>query len=145
MDRRALLGAAGAALTGSLAGCLDAVPGLRLDVEFERTEAELAVDEPPVVTVDGGQIVVRGTLRHASDDCGAVELAHATHERSQNRVDFLVVAADDAGLGLSCHDDVVEAGYRIEASVRGGVRRATATEHHLFGDAYSTTAHASEG
>lgn len=140
MYRRDLLAAVGAgATTLASAGCLDVVPGLGLDVEFETTDARLEADDPPAVTVDGDDVVVEGTVRHGSSSCGTVELAHAEYESSQDRLDLLVVAADDSTLPLSCTDDLVSAGYRVEATVRGGVRRVSVTEHDVFGETASRT------
>ncbi|QFU81060.1 hypothetical protein [Natronorubrum aibiense] len=74
-----------------------------------------------------------------SSECGTVELAHAAYERSQERLDLLVVAADDSSIPSSCSDDLAQAGYRVEATVDGLLRRVSVTEHHVFGDTYSTT------
>jgi hypothetical protein len=36
-------------------------------------------------------------------------------------------------------DDLVEEGYRLEATVGDELRQVAATEHHAFGETYSTT------
>ncbi|WP_255193353.1 hypothetical protein [Natronobeatus ordinarius] len=140
MDRRRFLALAAGSGVVAGAGCLDRIPGIGLDTSFELTGTELGVDDPPDVTVDGDTVVVRGTVEYASSECGTVELAHAAYETSQARLDLLVAAVDDSRWPMSCSDDLVETGYRIEATVRGDLRRVTVTEHHVFGDAYSTTA-----
>ncbi|WP_239639460.1 hypothetical protein [Halobiforma nitratireducens] len=66
-------------------------------------------------------------------------MAHAEYELSQERLDLLVVAADDSGLRMACSDDLVGSGYRLEATVSGGFRRVAVTEHHVFGETYATT------
>ena len=139
MKRRAFLAGTGVLLAAGNAGCLSRVPGIGLDIEFEEVDAELRVDQPPDVTVDGDTVTARGTIQYGSSSCGTVELAHASYERSQNRLDLLVVAADDSRWPLSCTDDLVETGYRVEATVDRGLRRVSVTEHHVFGETYSTT------
>ncbi|MDG5819288.1 hypothetical protein [Natronococcus sp. A-GB7] len=140
MERRAFL--ATVAATGwfaATAGCLERLPGVGLETSFETTAAELSVEEPPDVTVDGDDVVVRGTIEYGSSSCGGIELAHAEYESSQRRLDVLVVAADDSGWASACSDDLVEEGYRLEATVGDELRRVAATEHHAFGETYSTT------
>lgn len=139
MDRRAFLAGTGVTLAAGSAGCLSWVPGIGLDTEFEEVEAELRADEPPNVTVEDSTVIARGTIQYGSSSCGTVELAHAEYERSQNRLDLLIVAADDSRWPLSCTDDLVETGYRVEAAVNRNLRRVAATEHHVFGETYSTT------
>ncbi|WP_238593254.1 hypothetical protein [Natronobacterium lacisalsi] len=140
--RRFLAGTAALGAVGT-AGCLSGsdlpVVGSSVDTEFERTDAELAAHEPPEVTVDGNTVAVRGTIEFGSSECGTVDLAYTEYEYSQERLDLLVVAADDSGVRTGCSDDLVEAGYRLEATVNEGVRRVSATEHHVFGETYSTT------
>lgn len=138
MKRRAVLAGAGLTLVAGIAGCSNPVSG-GVFTEFEEVGAEIAVDEPPEVTVDGETVTVRGTILYGSSSCGAVDLRHAKYEASQYRLDLLVVAADDSGLTRGCTDDLVEAGYHVEATVDDSLRRVTATEHHVFGEAYSTT------
>lgn len=147
MDRRTFLTAA---VAGAIAagGCVSDPGGVGVtagagdDVEttFELTDAELGVDEPPVVDVADDTVTARGTVRYGSSQCGTVRLAHAGYESSQDRLDLLVVAADATGDAEACTDDLVETGYRAEAAVPGRLRRVAATEHHAFGGAYSTTA-----
>lgn len=139
MERRTFL--ATAAIWGfvATAGCLERLPGVGLETSFETTAAELPVEEPPDVAVDGDTVTVRGTIRYGSSSCGALELVHADYEDSQSRLDVLVVAADDSGWTSACTDDLVEEGYRLEATVGDELRRVAATEHHVFGEAYSTT------
>lgn len=139
MKRRALLGGTGLWFAFGIAGCLSRVPGIGLDTEFEEVDAELRVDDPPDVTVDENTITARGTIQYGSSRCGTVELAHAEYEDSQNRLDLLIVAADDSRWILSCTDDLVETGYRVEATVNSDLRRVAVTEHHVFGETYSTT------
>ncbi|SFC50101.1 Tat (twin-arginine translocation) pathway signal sequence [Halobiforma haloterrestris] len=142
--RRFLAGTAALGAVGT-AGCLSGsdlpVVGSSVDTEFERTDVELAAHEPPDVTVGGDTVTVtvRGTVEFGSSECGTVDLAHAEYEYSQERLDLLVVAADDSGVRTGCSDDLVEAGYRLEATVGEGFRRIVATEHHVFGQTYSTT------
>ncbi len=140
MDRRRFLALAAGSGGVVAGGCLDRIPGIGLDTSFELTGAEVSVDDPPDVTVDDGTVVARGTVEYGSSECGTVELAHAAYESSQARLDLLVAAADDSRWPISCSDDLVETGYRVEATVRDDLRRVTVTEHHVFGDAYSTTA-----
>ena len=144
MRRRTMLAGAGLAATAGIAGCLDRLPGTGPDAEFEAVDAELPADEPPDVTVDGDVVTARGTVVYGSSSCGVVELAHAEYEDSQNRLDLLVVAGDDSDRGRGCTDDVAEGGYRVEATVDGDLRRVAATEHHAFGETYSTTVDATD-
>lgn len=139
MNRRRLLAITGATVASATAGCLDWIPGRGLTTSFERVRTDVPVDEPPEVTVDDDTVLAQGTVEHGSSSCGTVELAHASYEDSQERLDLIVVAADDSGLWLSCTDDLVEAGYRVEATVDRSLRRVAVTEHHAFGEAYSTT------
>ncbi len=139
MDRRRLLAATGATVVTVSAGCLDWIPGRGLTTSFEHVRTDVPVDDPPEVTVDDGTVVAQGTIEHGSSRCGTIDLAHASYEDSQDRLDLLVVAADDSGLRLSCTDDLVEAGYRVEARVDRTLRRVAVTEHHVFGETYSTT------
>ena len=140
MDRRRFLAFAAGSGVVAGAGCLDRIPGIGLDTSFELTGAELGVDDPPDVTVDDGTVVVRGTVEYGSSECGTVDLAHAAYETSQARLDLLVAAVDDSWWTFACTDDLVETGYRVEARAPDALRRVTVTEHHVFGDAYSTTA-----
>lgn len=136
MNRRRYLATIGGLAAAGTAGCLDR---LRVSASLETTDSGVDVEEPPAVTLDDGAVTARGTVLYGSSDCGTVRLAHANYERSQDRLDLLVVAADDSRTFLSCHDDLVEAGYRLQATVRGRLRRVVVTEHHAFGAAYSTT------
>ncbi|SDQ99642.1 hypothetical protein SAMN04489842_1946 [Natronobacterium texcoconense] len=133
-----MMAGAGVALTG-LAGCLDRIPGLGLDTEFETVDGQVSVDDPPEVTVDDDTVTARGTIQYGSSRCGTVDLAHANYERSQHRLDLLVVAADDSRWRFSCTDDLVATGYRVEATAPDDLRRVSVTEHHVFGKTYSTT------
>jgi len=155
MDRRKFLTAAAGGLVVG-AGCIgtpggdddesggagsptDGDGGNDVETTFELTDAELTPDEPPVVAVADDTVTARGTVRYGSSSCGTVRLAHAGYERSQDRLDLLVVAADASGDAGACTDDLVETGYRAEATVPGRLRRVAATEHHAFGATYSTT------
>jgi hypothetical protein len=161
MKRRSLLGLVAGAVVGS-AGCVgndDATPEPDTSpsstsgstsaesvesVEFELVDPEIDAEAAPEVEVDGSTVTARGTVQYGSSTCGTVELAHAGYESSQDRLDLLVVAADDPGAGAECTDDIDAAGYRLEATVDGRLRRVAATEHHLFGSAYSTTTDVTE-
>lgn len=138
MNRRTFLAAVAGSATAASAGCLDSVPGLGLSTSFELTKTEIRADEQPDVTVDGETVTVRGTVMYGSSSCGTVDLVHAERERSQDRVDLLV-AATDSGWRPACSDDLVETGYRIKATVPDSVRRLAVTEHHVFGETYSTS------
>lgn len=139
MKCRTVLVDIGLAFTLSSAGCLNRVPGIGIDTEFKEVEAELRVEDPPNVTVDGDTVLVQGTVQYGSSSCGMVELAHAAYEDSQDRLDLLIVAADDSnGLG-GCTEDLVEMGYRVEATTNDDLRCIAVTEHHVFGETYSTT------
>lgn len=146
MHRRQILGGAGG-LFLSLAGCLDNTSGppgttespAESTTEFELVDAEVPSDDPPVVRVEEGTVTVRGTVRYGSSSCGTVKLAHAEYEDSQDRLDLLIVAADATEDVGECTDDLVATGYRIETTVADRLRRVAATEHHVFGDVYSTT------
>lgn len=139
MNRREILAGTGLTLAVGIAGCLDRVPGVGLSTKFEESDAELRVDEPPDVTVEDTTVTARGTIQYGSSSCGTVKLARAEYEDSQNRLDLLIVAADDSRRPLGCTDDLVEGGYRIEATVNKDLRRVAVTEHHVFGETYSTT------
>lgn len=146
MNRRQLLGVAGGLLPG-LAGCLDSgsAPSTAPDsptppsVEFELVDPELKIEAPPEVSVDDDTVTVRGTVQYGSSSCGTVKLAHAEYEDSQDRLDLLIVAADNSEDIEVCTDDLVVTGYRAEITVDGRLRRIAATEHHVFGETYSTT------
>jgi hypothetical protein len=139
MERRAFLATAAAGGFVATAGCLERLPGVGPETSFETTDPERRSRDPPAVTVDDGVVTVRGTIEYGSSSCGALELAHAAYESSQRRLDVLVVAADDSGWTSACTDDLVEEGYRVEATVDDDLRRVAATEHHAFGETYSTT------
>jgi hypothetical protein len=47
--------------------------------------------------------------------------------------------AEDIGDECECTDDLAATGYRIETTVDDRLRRVAATEHHAFGDVYSTS------
>ena len=139
MNRRSVLASTGLTFAAGIAGCLDRIPGLGLDTTFETGDPELDVDDPPEVTVEETTVSAKGTVQYGSSSCGTVKLAHAAYEDSQNRLDLLVVAADDSSGTLSCTDDLVATGYRVDATVNDNLRRVAVTEHHVFGETYSTT------
>ncbi len=139
MKRRAALAGTGVAVSSVISGCTGWIPGMGLSTEFEEVDVELPVDDPPDVTVDDNTVIARGTIEYGSSTCGKIELAHAGYERSQRRLDLLVVAADDSGLSTGCTEDLVQAGYQVEATVNDALRRISVTEHHVFGETYSTT------
>lgn len=161
MNRRSLLGLAAGAVVGS-AGCVendDATPETNSSssstsgsasaesvesAEFELVDPEIDAEAAPEVDVDGSTATARGTVQYGSSTCGTVELAYAGYESSQDRLDLLVVAADDPEAGAECTDDIDATGYRLEATVDGRLRRVAATEHHAFGNAYSTTTDVTE-
>ncbi|EMA41726.1 hypothetical protein C446_05405 [Halobiforma nitratireducens JCM 10879] len=72
VSRRHLL--AGTATLGTVAtvGCLSGLPivGSRVSTDFERTATDLAVHDPPDVTVDedGTTVTVRGTVEFGSSE-----------------------------------------------------------------------------
>jgi len=107
--------------------------------EIELVDPEIEIDAPPEVSVNDNTVVVRGTVEYGSSSCGTVKLAHAEYEASQDRLDLLVVAGDDSGERDACTDDLRASGYRVEATVDEQLRRIATTEHHVFGDTYSTT------
>lgn len=141
MKRRTLLAGVAGSTAAASAGCLDRFTEDEpsVDPEIELVDPDLAFEDPPEVSVDGGAVAVRGTVRYGSSACGTVELAHAAYEESQARLDLLVVAADGENGPERCTDDLVDSGYRIEATAEDGLRRITATEHHVFGETHSTT------
>jgi predicted dinucleotide-binding enzyme len=156
VNRRSLLGLAAGAVVGS-AGCVENDDATEPDsssastsaesvdsVEFQLVDPERDAEAAPEVDVDENTVTARGTVRYASSTCGTVELAHAEYEASQDRLDLLVVAGDDPDAGSECTEDIDAAGYRLEATVGGRLRRVAATEHHAFGNAYSTTTDVTE-
>lgn len=52
---------------------------------------------------------------------------------------MLVVAAAAAGPNGEGTDDLVSSGYRLETTVSERLQRVPATDHHGFGETYSTT------
>lgn len=146
MNRRQILGST-AGLLPPLAGCLGSgsTPSAATDsptppsVEFELVDPALKIEAPPEVSVDDSTVTVRGTVQYGSSSCGTVKLAHAEYEDSQDRLDLLVVAADNSEETEECTDDLVMTGYLLETTVDGRLRRIAATEHHVFGETYSTT------
>ena len=147
MHRRRLLAAVATGAPGAAAGCLGDLPvvGSSVSTTFELVDAEFAVDDDPAVSVDGDAVTVRGTVEYGSSECGTVDLAHAEFEGSQHRLDLLVVAADDTGGVGACTDHQRQTGNRVEASVNGQLRRVSVTEHHVFGETYSTTVDGIDG
>jgi hypothetical protein len=137
LHRRRLLAALAAAGLAAGAGCSDRLDGTGVDTTFERVDTGLPAADPPTVTVEDGTVTARGTVRYGSSACGTVDLAHAAYEPSQRRLDLLVVAADDSAGQGACTDDLVEGGYRVEATVPDDLRRIAVTEHHVFGATYS--------
>lgn len=146
MNRRQILGFT-AGLLPPLSGCLGSgsTPSVATDSstptsgEFELVDPELEIEAPPEVSVDDDTVTVRGTVQYGSSSCGTVELAHAEYEDSQDRLDLLMVAADNSEDTEECTDDLVVTGYRVKTTVAERLRRVAATEHHVFGDTYSTT------
>src|SRR6056297_2962493 len=139
MNRRTLLGlTAGSGLIAS-AGCLNRVRGSSTDTEFYLVESEVSADAPPEVTVEDGIVTVTGTVTYGSSSCGTIDLAHDEYEASQHRLDLLVVAAAKPTSVSGCTDDLRTEGYRVERPVGDDLRRIAATEHHVFGETYSTT------
>ncbi|MEY7851859.1 hypothetical protein AB7C87_21955 [Natrarchaeobius sp. A-rgal3] len=140
MKRRTALIGTGLAATTALAGCLDSVPGIARDTEFEEVDAELAIEDPPNVTVDDGTVIVEGTIQYGSSSCGTVELAHTEYGERERRLDLLIVAeTEPSWLPRGCTDDLVETGYRVEVPASDSLHFVAVTEHHVFGEAYSTT------
>ncbi|MFA9426606.1 hypothetical protein [Natronorubrum sp. A-ect3] len=141
MNRRGLLASVAGSSLGLTAGCLGRLPvvGSSVDTTFELVETEFDATARPDVHVDDGTVTARGTVEYGSSECGTVELAHAAYEGSQERLDLLVVAADDSSAPTGCSDDLAQTGYRVEATVDDLLRRVSVTEHHVFGDTYSTT------
>lgn len=139
MKRRAFLAGSGATLAGVTAGCLDSVPGIGLDTDFEEVDPEHDPEEPPHVTVDGDTVIAQGTVSYGSTDCADVELAYAEYESSQGRLDLLVTGGDEWSLSGGCNDAVGNSGYRVEATHDDGFRYVSVTEHQLHGETYSTT------
>ncbi|GAB6878743.1 hypothetical protein JCM17823_10170 [Halorubrum gandharaense] len=138
-SRRAVLcGIAGLGSLAGLAGCLDRGP----ITSFELTSPTIEPEEPPRISTDDNTVVVEGTAWYGSSSCSTLELAHARYHERTGRLDVLVAPADDRTLPvpLGCTDDLASTGYvaRIVAGER--LRIVTATEHHVHGDAYSTTA-----
>ena len=145
MKRRRVLGAA-TGLLPAVAGCFGNEPPPSptsssdlATIEFELIDSDIEAERPPEVRVDDETITVRGTVRYGSSSCGTAKLAYVGYEDSQDRLDLLVIAADDSEDVSECTDDLVVTGYRIEATVDGRLRRVAATEHHVFGETYSTT------
>ena len=147
MNRRTLLAATAGTAASATAGCLGRLPvvGSSVSTAFERVDPALDPTDDPEVSVEDGTVTARGTVEYGSSECGTVDLAYAEYERSQERLDLLVVAADDSSTVGGCSDDLVYGGYRLEAAVEGLLRRVTVTEHHVFGDAYSTTVDGLDG
>lgn len=107
--------------------------------ELVITEPRLSVDAAPEVDNTDTGITATGTVRYGSSVCGTVALVYAGYERSQKRLDLLIGATDSAGSAQTCTDDLVDTGYRVTASVDGSPRHVAVTEHHAFGETYSTT------
>ena len=57
----------------------------------------------------------------------------------QYKLDVLVAAADDVENPSDCTDDLVGAGYRVTVARDEEFQQIVASEHHAFGDTYSTT------
>lgn len=96
MNRRAYLAViAGSVMAGT--GCFSRVMGNDIETEFEHVDAKLNAENSSEVTVDGDTVIARGTIEYGSSSCGTVRLVHAEYEMSQDRLDLLIVAADDSG------------------------------------------------
>lgn len=140
MKRRTFLASTGGGIATGGAGCIDSIPEVGLDVDFERVAVQYAATDPPRVTLEDETVVVEGTVEYGSSDCARLELTHAEYEGSQDRLDVLVAGVDVRFWRVGgCHDDLVSSGYRVEATRDGGFRYVSATEHHAFGHAYSTS------
>jgi len=140
MNRREFLAGTGITLSAGSAGCLNSLPRIGPDISFEQVDAQVAVDSPPEIIVENERVIVEGTVQYGSTDCAELELAHAEFERSQERLDLLVAGVDNRSwFSVTCSDDAMIQGYRVEATRSGGFRYVSATEHHGQGDTYSTS------
>lgn len=146
LNRRRLLATLGAAGLAAAAGCSAHVGSASdPDPRFERTDTGVPVTDPPQITAADGTVTADGTVRYGSSACGTLALAHAGYEPSQARLDLLVVAADDSDGQGACTDDLVEGGYRVEATAPDGLRWVAVTEHHVFGETYSAGRDTADG
>lgn len=142
MNRRAILAGSGTALVSSVAGCLDGAPDDGLDTKFETSDdaSRSDADSQPTVTVENSKIVVSGTILYGRAGCGTIELAHSKYTPYQDRLDLLVVSANESPFNrdrCSLDDDV--GAYRIEVSGWNLLRYVSVTEHHYNGEIYSKT------
>jgi hypothetical protein len=110
-----------------------------VSTEFATTDPRLSVEAAPEVEEADGVITAAGTVRYGSSVCGTAALVYAGYERSQSRLDLLVGAVDGTESARECTDDLADTGYRVTATVDDSPRRVAVTEHHVFGEAYSTT------
>lgn len=141
VNRRTLLASTGTALVSSVAGCLDWGSDTDSDVAFETSDeaSRSNADDKPTVTVEDSNAIVTGTMIYGPGSCGTIELAHSEYTPKQNRLDLLVVSANEPQANLdrcSVTDDAVGA-YRIEVSGWDLLRYVSVTEHHYNGEIYS--------
>jgi hypothetical protein len=110
-----------------------------VDAELSLVETDIKSAEPPVVEKTETGITVRGRVSYGSTNCGTVRVAHAKYQETQNRVDVLVVAGDARNKPNGCSDAVTSSGYEVEVTYPEQASHVAVTEHHVFGEAYSTT------
>ena len=149
MNRRVFLSSVVGGASAATAGCLDRVLGGESDdwiedIDFEETDRHDPDTRPPEtspeISVDGPVITVTGDIEHGSTDCGTVEVAHADYERTQQRLDLLIVAGDQPDFDEPCQDDVRNTGYQAEVTVDEQPKWVSVSEHHTHGDTTSTVA-----
>ena len=134
-----------------------------LTTKFTLLDPEDVAVDGPEITVDDDAISIRGVINYASSNCGTAELAYASYEATQNRVDVLIAATDDQSQETTeqdpanettaepeqagsddhaadaepaaedCVDDVASVGYRAEITVDGEFHRVMVSEHDAFG------------
>lgn len=140
----------------------------QLATEFTVLDPEDVAVDGPEITVDENEITVRGVINYASSNCGTVDLAYASYEATQNRVDVLIAATDDPEradaaerdatetnsetertdggddtadaepAAAECVDDIASVGYRAELAVDGEFHRVMVSEHDAFGASTSS-------
>ena len=135
----------------------------QLATEFTVLDPEDVAVDGPEITVDENEITVRGVINYASSNCGTADLAYASYEATQKRVDVLIAATDDPDrtdaaerdatesnseteradgddvpadaepAAEECFDDIDSVGYRAELTVDGEFHRVMVSEHDAFG------------
>jgi hypothetical protein len=175
MNRRVLLATIGTGAIGTSAGCValgerkrnggtaerassdqnlgDSDGGLDVNfelTEWDRTTAEIAPDDPPVVNAPTGSCVgqqciemdIEGMVTYGSSNCATLDLAYAEYHDGPGQLSVLVAPTNAPDMPDGCFDSLGYTGYHIDATLDGSdidLGTVVVTEHHYTGETYSST------